>query len=76
MKAFTYKSRILDLIRPNFYFFARRISPAAKIILSYVLFLSQPGYSLVALSTLKLALAFFGFKESADIGKHIIHDGL
>ena len=25
---------------------------------------------------LKLALAFFGFKESAVVGKHIVHDGL
>ena len=24
----------------------------------------------------KLALAFFGFKERADIGEHIVHDGL
>ena len=25
---------------------------------------------------LKFALAFFGFKERADIGEHIVHDGL
>lgn len=57
------------------FFAAELLRRQKSFFLTFFFFLGR-FLSALRLPLLKLALAFFGFKEGADVGKHIVHDGL